>query len=145
MKDYQVILCAMDLGDANDSVAIRAVDLAGRYAARLTLLYVVEYIPVDFANELVLPQQGEIEEQLVLSARERLASLAERLAYPRLDTHVSVGSIKAEITSLAEDKGADLIVLGRHGRHGFSRLLGSTANAVLHHASCDVLAVHINT
>jgi universal stress protein A len=37
----------------------------------------------------------------------------------------------------------DLIVIGSHGREGIQRLLGSTANAVLHGAPCDVLAVRI--
>ncbi len=39
---------------------------------------------------------------------------------------------------------ADLIVLGTHGRHGLGLILGSTANGVLHGASCDVLAVRID-
>ena len=38
---------------------------------------------------------------------------------------------------------ARLIVVGSHGRHGLALLLGSTANGVLHHAKCDVLAVRI--
>ena len=37
----------------------------------------------------------------------------------------------------------DLIVIGSHGRHGLALLLGSTANSVLHHARCDVLAVRL--
>jgi universal stress protein A len=36
-----------------------------------------------------------------------------------------------------------LIVVGSHGRHGVRLLLGSTANGILHHAKCDVLAVRI--
>jgi len=34
-------------------------------------------------------------------------------------------------------------VVGSHGRHGLALLLGSTANGVLHGASCDVLAVRV--
>ena len=37
----------------------------------------------------------------------------------------------------------DLIVVGSHGRHGLALLLGSTADAVLHHAKCDVMAVRL--
>jgi len=48
-----------------------------------------------------------------------------------------------EITRYADDKQADLIVIGSHGRHGLQRLLGSTATPVLHNAKCDVLAVRI--
>ena len=41
--------------------------------------------------------------------------------------------------------GADLIVVGSHGRHGLALLLGSTANGVLHGATCDVLAVRVGS
>ncbi len=37
----------------------------------------------------------------------------------------------------------DLIIIGTHGQHGIALLLGSTANAVLHGVSCDVLAVRV--
>ena len=43
----------------------------------------------------------------------------------------------------ANAKGADLIIVGSHGRHGLALLLGSTANGVLHGATCDVLAVRV--
>jgi len=44
---------------------------------------------------------------------------------------------------LAEKINADLIVLGTHGRHGLGLMLGSTANAVLHGAPCNVLTVMV--
>lgn len=53
------------------------------------------------------------------------------------------GHAPTQILRLAKDTGADLIVVGSHGRHGLRLLLGSTANAVLHGAECDVLAVRV--
>jgi universal stress protein A len=53
------------------------------------------------------------------------------------------GSPKSEICLLAEREQVDLIVVGSHGRHGLSLLLGSTANSVLHYARCDVMAVRL--
>jgi len=44
---------------------------------------------------------------------------------------------------VADEQGADLIIVGSHGRHGLALLLGSTANGVLHGAACDVLAVRV--
>ena len=58
--------------------------------------------------------------------------------------HVILGAPGPEIRELASTTMADLIVIGSHGRHGFSLLLGSTANAVLHDAGCNVLAVRLN-
>tara|TARA_B110000977_G_C10839957_1_gene401574 strand:- start:75 stop:575 length:501 start_codon:yes stop_codon:yes gene_type:complete len=47
------------------------------------------------------------------------------------------------IVEVAERENVDLIILGSHGKHGVALLLGSTADGVLHHAKCDVLAVRI--
>ena len=41
--------------------------------------------------------------------------------------------------------GADLIVIGTHGRHGLGLLLGSTASGVIHGVQCDVLAVRVSS
>ena len=72
----------------------------------------------------------------MLLSRLLLASLVRTL--------VEIGPPKSEITRIAEEQEVDLIVVGSHGRHGFvENLLGSTANAVIHHAKCDVLTVKI--
>ncbi|NOX92351.1 MAG: universal stress protein [Gammaproteobacteria bacterium] len=143
MNSYQHILCAVDLSTENAVVFSRAVELANCYHAQLGLLHVVEYIPVDLANELVLPQQQEIEQQLVVQAEKTLTNLAGQSAHIHVKSVVVQGSVKSGIVEHAKNTGVDLIVIGRHGRHGLSRLLGSVANAVLHHAPCDVLAVRI--
>ena len=144
MSGYQHILCAVDLSDENIAVALRAAEFAKQNNAQLSLLHVVEYIPIDLANELVLPQQQEIEEQLVEQAKKSISSLALKLGLKRISENVVTGSTKAQIIDYAKDHEVDLIVLGQHGRHGLSRLLGSTTNAVLHNTPCDVLAVHMS-
>ena len=53
------------------------------------------------------------------------------------------GNPGREIRTAAEELSADLVVVGTHGRHGLGLLLGSTANAVLHGAQTDVLAVRV--
>lgn len=140
---YQHVLCAVDLNEDNLAVAIRAAEQARHDNAKLSLIHVVEYIPIDLANELVLPQQQEIEEALIERAKTTIGHLAQELGLDEVFENVVSGSTKSEIIRFAKDNEVDLIVIGKHGRHGFSRLLGSTANAVLHHAPCDVLTVHI--
>lgn len=140
---YEHVLCAVDLNENNIAVAIQAAKMAKHDSARLSLLHVVEYIPIDLANELVLPQQQEIEEQLMERAKKVISNLAQELGMEQVSEYVVSGSTKSEIIRFAKDHEVDLIVIGKHGRHGFSRLLGSTANAVLHNAPCDILTVHI--
>jgi nucleotide-binding universal stress UspA family protein len=56
-------------------------------------------------------------------------------------THrLTMGDPAGEIVRIAEDEGAEMIVLGTHGRTGVTRLLmGSVAEAVVRRAPCPVL------
>lgn len=143
MKGYERILLAVDISPENQIVATRAAELARGFSAQLSILHVVEYVPLDLGNELVLPQQQEIEIQLVARAEQRLKELAVAIGMGDAEQKVICGSVKVEIVQFAAQQGVDLIVIGRHCRRGIFRLLGSTANAVLHAAECDVLAVNL--
>lgn len=59
-----------------------------------------------------------------------------------VETAVAVGNASSEIARFAREKNADLIVVGTHGRRGLVRfLMGSTAEALLRDAPCQVLIV----
>ena len=143
MAIYQHILLAVDFAPDAEAVIQRARELARLHDARLSLVHVTEYVPVDMANELVLPQEMELDQELNELAVKRLAEIGARIAVVATDQHVLQGNTRGEIQRLADEIGADLIVLGSHGRQGLQRLLGSTADGVLHGAPCDVLAVRI--
>lgn len=144
MGTYRHILAAVDFAPEFSEVVARAAALAESEGARLSLIHVVEFLHMDLANELVLPQDLELEAQLVASARRKLAEAADGMKGVQPVTQwVEMGATKQEILRVAEEQGVDLIVIGSHGRHGLARLLGSTANAVLHGAHCDVLAVRV--
>lgn len=141
---YRHILVTVDLTGDSDVVTGRALELARRLDARLSLLHVVEYIPVDPAGEALLPPPVDMEQELVDSARQRLETLCRRLELDPELTRIEVGSIKSEICRVAREVEADLIVLGSHERHGLALLLGSTERSVVHSAPCDVLAVRLH-
>lgn len=147
MGAYRHILVAIDFGADHAQVLQRAVNLARSEQARLSLVHVVEYLHVDLANELVLPQDVQLEAQIVDTAKRKLSEMAATIELPASQTAigqwVEMGSTKQEILRVAEEQDVDLILIGSHGRHGLGRLLGSTTNAVLHGAYCDVLAVRI--
>jgi len=143
MADYKHILVTIDFTPDNTRVGQRALDLAKRYGARITLLHVVEPVPVDPANELMLPPAVDVESRLLEQAERKLKEFSQSMEMPDANRQVTVGQTKHEILSHAEHNEVDLIVVGSHGRHGLALLLGSTANAVLHGAQCDVLAVRI--
>jgi universal stress protein A len=143
MKPYGHLLLAVDLSADSALVGARARALADRFDARLSLLHVVEYIPVDPAGEALLPPPVELEQDLAAGAQRRLDALGAELKVPAADRVVATGNVKQEIVRVAAERGCDLIVLGSHERHGLAVLLGGTEKSVLNAAPCDVLAVRL--
>lgn len=141
---YRRILLALDLREHSERVGQRAAAMATALGADMTLLHVVEFIPVDPAGEALLPPPVNLEEELVASARQRLETLAANLGIEQLERRIEIGTIKSEIVRVAQEIEADLIVLGSYERHGLALLLGSTEKSVLNAAPCDVLAIRLN-
>lgn len=145
MSDYKKILVAVDFSSAAEEVGRRALDLAERYDAELLFVHVVEYLPpLDVGYDPITTSDWVVDEgELIKNAKTSLKSLCTSLGMGGARQEVQMGTPKHVLPQLAQEEHAELIVIGSHGRHGISRLLGATADGVLHHAECDVLAVRI--
>lgn len=137
---YKHILFATDLADDTDYIISKVRTIRSYTGAELSLIHVVEPMPGYSYAYLGIE---DIEGQLIEEARTALSKLGTELDVAKKEQWVEVGPTKSKIQSIAESIGADLIVCGSHGRHGLSLLLGSTANAILHGAKCDVLVVRL--
>jgi universal stress protein A len=142
MREYKKILLCLDLTDDSERIAERAMDVAARNSAAITLLHVVEYVPVEPMGEALLPAV-QIEGELVERARKRIGELAAKMGLAGSEQLVLTGNIKSEVVRLARERGTDLIVIGSRERHGMSILFNFTEDTVLHAAPCDVLAVRL--
>jgi universal stress protein A len=143
MGCYQHILLAVDF-DQVEIVASKAKALADSYKATLSLVHVVDSMPIpDGGYGLDTAIDADLTSEMIATSKKQLFDLAQKLGVQEHRIWVELGSPKLEITRVAEENQVDLIVVGSHGRHGFSLLLGSTSNGVLHHAKCDVLAVRL--
>ena len=143
---YQHILFATDFSEDALRVGERAREIARKCGARLSLIHVVEDVNISLGGGYeLLPVLPDLpDEALLQEARTALGKLAQRLDVADASLCVvNALSTKEGILGAAKDHPVDLIVVGSHGRHGLALLLGSTANAVLHGAPCDVLAVRI--
>ena len=142
MSDYRNLLVCLDLTEDSVRVLERARALAASTGGTLTLLHVVEYVPVEPMGEALLPAV-QIEAELAERATTQIAELANRLGIGAAERLVLTGNIKAEVVRVAQDKRCDLIVIGSRERHGVSILFNFTEDTVLHAAPCDVLAVRL--
>ena len=136
---YQRVVVALDvMADSADSVVRRATQIAP--GAELMALHVV-YRPmlgVDIASSREL---AALQESAMADAAERLKALCAPAGVA--DCVVRQGHAASEIRRYAAERGADVVVMGAHGRRGWRLLIGSTAAEVLHGRECDVLCVHI--
>jgi universal stress protein A len=143
---FSHILMATDFSAGSERAARRALELAGRYAARLTFLHVVEEtVLYDEAYDPIIPGRLELDEQMLEIAKQRMTELLQDVAAgTEVRSEVQLGTPRHAILIYAAAQGVDLIVVGRHGRGGLSRLMGSTANALVHKARCEVLTVPVD-
>jgi len=142
MASYEHILVAVELTDEAAQVLDKALSLRGKHT-RVSLIHVIEPLTYAYGGDLPI-DLAEIQDQLNEHAEKHLSEL-NATRPETLSQHVYVGRVNTEIHRFADEHQVDLIVVGSHGRHGLSLLLGSTADGVLHGAHCDVLAVRVHS
>ena len=146
MHVYQNVIVAIDLADDCTAVVEKTVDL-GIDFANLRLVHVFEPIPAPYASVIPyapgLAATDDLDNRVRSNLAGKLHSVADQFNIPSEQCLLLEGYPAKEIRTYAADSNADLILIGSHGRHGLGLVLGSTVNAVLHGAPCDVLAVRI--
>jgi len=143
MKIYRKILLAVELDPSCDQdVTSRAMALAKEFDAEITLVHAIEHMS-SYGAAYGVAAGADIEEMLLENAADSMKKLGDQLSVDKANQVIKVGPARTIILEEADHVDADLIIVGSHGRHGIRLLLGSTANAVLHGAACDVLAVRL--
>jgi len=142
MSQYKNILVAVDLSEDTTSILQRGRAIADPDGAELHLIHVIEPLSFAYGGDIPMDFSG-IQEEIHQQASQQMLRLSEIHHIDAQHQHIVLGKPEVEIHAKAAELGADLIVLGSHGRHGLALLMGSTANGVLHGANCDILAVRV--
>ena len=142
---FKHILLATDGSAASVHAAELAVGLARTHGAKLTAVYVVDpypFIGVGEINPMGYQAYSAAAQQQAAQAHAHIETLCTQGAQPvalqaRLVENVGAAS---GIVQTADTEGADLIVVGSHGRSGIARLmLGSVSNKVVAESKVPVL------
>lgn len=135
MPSAKHIVVATDLRPGSEVASRFAADLANTLGAKLTVLHVFE-VPYPYP----VPWPPEHRQNLLEKLDDQCAAL--RTTVPEATACLREGDPRREILSFAAEAGADLIVVGTHGRHGPPRLLlGSVAEKVIRFSPVPVIAV----
>jgi nucleotide-binding universal stress UspA family protein len=135
------ILVATDFSAGSDEALEQAIDIARPSGAAVEIVHVLEMSEeFPFGAGTVGPDYGTLFEGIELQLSRRAAHVAA--AGLACTTKIIEGRAVAQITQRGRDIGADLIVVGTHGRTGLAHVvLGSVAERVVRRAPCPVLTV----
>jgi nucleotide-binding universal stress UspA family protein len=158
----QKIVVPIDYSDYSAPAFQWGVSLAQKYGAQLLVLHVIpkaveEVYPegVSSINPMASYYDGMapgsrpfIAQPIIIDLQEHALRQLEHFASqhlgdaPSVQVKVAVGKPAVEILRVVREEGADLIVMGTHGRTGLRHLLlGSVAKAITRHAPCPVFTL----
>ncbi len=145
MKHIKNILYATDFSPASEPALEEAVDLAKQNDANLLLVHVIEPVRYvageEFGGPELYVKLEEITDQNAKASMNKLVEKVESLKV-KAKSQLLKGVAHEQIVNAAESAKVDMIVIGTHGRTGFSKLfMGSVAGRVISTALCPVLTV----
>lgn len=142
---FSRIVCAVDFADPSLNALALALSIAEETDGQLTVLHVIE-VPPELAH---VPRGADFDVEWIraeaeAACRTKLQALIPEHArdYCTIETAVLEGGVSRQILRMAEDRHADLIVLGVHSRNVFNlAFFGSNSKDVIRQARCPVLTV----
>ena len=137
------IVLATDFSEAAGQALDYAIQLSQKLGARLTVLHFYEIPAAAYSAETYI--SPDTFKMLEDAARAQLAGLMKKIQarLPQADSVLKLGPPAELIAAEAQRLGADMIVMGTHGRRGLSHVfLGSVAEKTLRNARVPVLVLH---
>jgi nucleotide-binding universal stress UspA family protein len=149
MNDWKTLLVPTDFSEGARAAVAMAAEVAARHGAQVIVLHVIDLPPGLDPGSMVRPEGSAVSIPLVDMAREQALAWMEKDRATYLATiekvalRVELGSpIVQTVLDVAQAVGADLIVVGTHGRTGLAHMvLGSVAEKIVRMAPMPVLSV----
>jgi nucleotide-binding universal stress UspA family protein len=141
MTPFKHILVPTDFGESAERALDLAIVLASRFESKVTLLHASWIPPLAYAGYTGLA--WPVDEMMATAQKELDAVVAKaKVRYPRVEGFITMSDPTAAILEVAKSNGADLIVMGTHGRRGIARaLVGSVAERIVRLSLVPVLTV----
>jgi universal stress protein A len=138
------ITCCVDFSDRAEAAFDKALEMAGRFNAKLYVVHVLPPVINPLLADDEWPWPEEPKRSLILKVEERL----HQEYGARIDNHIDAdlvvldGHVSSEIITFLEEQEVDLVIVGSYGASGMGLVLfGSVANRIAHKAPCSVMIV----
>jgi nucleotide-binding universal stress UspA family protein len=147
MKEFKTVLFAVDFSKSSEYAFQYALSMAKKFGSRLLIIHVINE-PVDLRGFYVPHISFEkLEEEIEEGAKKMMEKFCQQHIkdFTNFETFVVPGIPYDEIIKKAEERSADLILMGTHGRTGLDHVLfGSTAEKVVRKSAIPVMTVRIS-
>jgi nucleotide-binding universal stress UspA family protein len=144
MMTLSKILVPHDFGEVSDRALDFALEMAAKFDAEITVLHAYQLAHYGYPDSSLMATDT-VEERLTAGVTKHMDDIVQARAGRgvKLTGVCRVGLPVEQVNAVAEEIGADLIVVGTHGRKGVTRaLLGSIAEQIIRASPRPVLTIH---
>ena len=144
MVEVKKILFPVDFFESSNKVLPVVKLMAEKLGAKIELVHVVRGSSDFVGYEMGTAWYSNYEDALIRGGEKAMDRFVEeKLAGLDVETTIAVGDVAEEIIKYADKTGADMIIIGTHGRKGLDKIMfGSVAKGVVKGAHCPVLTVN---
>jgi len=141
------IVCCTDFSENAKEAVIKAIEMAEKYKAHLSIIHVLPPVINPMFAEASMMLSDEPRDSLLLKLEEQMQTeygfgLGEHIEY---DLVVLDGHVSSEILKYLEENQTDVVVMGSFGLSGMGLVVfGSVAKRIAHKAPCSVMIVRKN-
>lgn len=144
MVEVKKILFPVDFFESSNKILPVVKLMAEKLGAKIELVHVVRGSSDFVGYEMGTAWYSNYEDALIRGGEKAMDRFVEeKLAGLDVETTIAVGDVAEEIIKYADKTGADMIIIGTHGRKGLDKIMfGSVAKGVVKGAHCPVLTVN---
>ncbi len=140
--NYKSILIAVDGSDCSKKAAKKGIELANQLSAVAIILYVIDMTGAINSTAV----NGIIDSEMIQAFKDEAERVVSEIRGKNLSERITTLTVEGipqyEIKNVAENKKADMIIMGTHGRTGLNHLImGSVAEFVIRHSKIPVLVM----
>lgn len=138
------IVCCTDFSENAKEAVKTAIEMAGKYKARLSIIHVLPPVINPMFAEAAMMLSDEPKDSLLLKLEQQMQTeygdgLGEHIKH---DLVVLDGHVSTEILRYLEENQTDVVVMGSYGLSGMGLVVfGSVAKRITHKAPCSVMIV----
>ena len=145
---YSKILVAVDESETSRHALQQAIELARKLSASVRMVHVLDMSWLPIGPEVAIDTAALSEarrgvgEKIIAAARDTAKAAGFEAEAALIETETPMQQVAQAIAKETARWGADLVVLGTHGRRGFQHLmLGSVAEQTVRQSSVPVLLI----